>query len=170
MGLLIMLVVALLVQTPIPRPVSTAAPSPTTYFETILTADDLTIHLQISPNQVGENRYTAHLYHADNSAIGEVQLVRLTLVHQSGELGQSTLELAPQGGDLFSATGAYQNRSGPWDLSLYVRRRGLDDSLVSTVVTVPEVAVVVTTPIRQTWQNPLPALPVATRSSAYSIL
>ena len=163
MGLLIMLVVALLVQTPIPRPVSTAAPSPTTYFETILTADDLTIHLQISPNQVGENRYTAHLYHADNSPIGEVQLVRLTLVHQSGELGQSTLELAPQGGDLFSATGAYQNRSGPWDLSIYVRRRGLDDSLVNTLVTVPEVAAaVVTTPVRQTWQNPLPALPVVT--------
>ena len=159
LGLLIMLVVALLVQTPIPRPVSTAAPAPATYFETILTADDLTIHLQISPNQVGENRYTTHLYHADNSAIGEVQLVRLTLAHQSGELGQAPFELAAQGGDLFSATGAYQNRSGPWDLSLYVRRRGLDDSLVSTVVTVPEV---VTTPIRQTWQNPLPALPVVT--------
>lgn len=162
LGLLIMLVVALLVQTPIPQPATSSEASAAAYFDAILTADDLTIHLQISPNQVGENRYTAHLYHADNAPIGEVQLVRLALVHQSGALGQSTLELAPQGGDLFTATGAYQNRSGPWDLSVYIRRRGLDDSLVSTVVTVPEAAAVVTTPVRQTWQNPLPALPVVT--------
>ena len=112
---------------------------------------------------MGENRYTAHLYHADNSPIGEVQLVRLTLVHQSGELGQTMVALEPQGDNLFTASGAYQNRSGSWDLSVYVRRRGLDDSLVNTVVTVPEVAAaVVTTPVRQTWQNPLPALPVVT--------
>ncbi len=162
LGLLIMLVVALLVQTPIPQPATSTEASAAAYFDAILTADDLTIHLQISPNQVGENRYTAHLYHADNSPIGEVQLVRLALVHQSGELGQATLELAPQGGDLFTATGAYQNRSGPWDLAVYIRRRGLDDSLVSTVVTVPEATVAVTTPVRQSWQNPLPALPVVT--------
>ena len=163
LGLLIMLVVALLVQTPIPQPATSTEASAAAYFDAILTADDLTIHLQISPNQVGENRYTAHLYHADNSPIGEVQLVRLTLVHQSGELGQTMVALEPQGDNLFTASGAYQNRSGSWDLSVYVRRRGLDDSLVNTVVTVPEVAAaVVTTPVRQTWQNPLPALPVVT--------
>ncbi len=163
LGLLIMLVVAILVQTPIPRSASTSAtPAPAPYFETILSADDLTIHLQISPNQVGQNRYTTHLYHTDNSPIGTVQLVRLAFVHQSGELGQATLELAAQGGDLFMATGAYQNRSGPWDLSVYVRRRGLDDSLVNTVVTVPAPVVAATAPSRRPWQNPIPALPPVT--------
>jgi len=157
MGMLLMVIVALLVQTPIPRPADAAAP---TYFETILNADDLIIHLQIAPNQVGPNSYTAHLYHADNSPIGEVQLVRLTLAHQSGELGQTPVELAPQGGNLFSASGAYQTRSGAWDLTIYVRRRGLDDLLATTTVTVPEPTAA--TPVRSLWQNPLPALPPVT--------
>ncbi|MBX3013740.1 MAG: copper resistance protein CopC/CopD [Caldilineaceae bacterium] len=157
-GLALMVVVAFLVQTPVPPP--STSPAPTALFETVLTADDLTAHLQISPNQVGENRYTVHLYHADGSPIGEVQLVRLLFVHQTAELGQSSLELAPQDGDIFTSTGAYQNRAGPWDLSLYVRRRGLDDLLLTTVVAVPPLA----TPLsaaRSPWQNPIATLPAA---------
>lgn len=153
----IMIVVALLVQTPPPPPTTPQETSgrTTRFFETILQADDLTIHLQISPNQVGDNRYLTHLYHADGSAIGEVQLVRLTFTHQSAALGQSSLDLTPQGGDFFAASGAYQNRAGPWDVALYVRRRGLDDLLTTTTVDVPPVA----TTLRNPWQNPIATLP-----------
>lgn len=168
LGIILMVLVAILVQTPIPRPATAVA---TPYFETLLNADDLTIHLQIAPNQVGPNSYTAHLYHADNSPIGAVQLVRLTLTHQSGELGQSTVELAAQGGDLFSASGAYQTRSGPWDLTVYVRRRGLDDLLVTTTMTTP-VATTAVASDRQPWQNPIPALPPVTliESSLFALV
>ncbi|MEZ4728504.1 MAG: copper resistance protein CopC [Caldilineaceae bacterium] len=165
-GVGLMLVVALLVQTPVP-PSATAraweatgspnAPPPaTSFFETILQADDLTIHLQISPNQVGDNRYTTHLYHADGSPIGAVQLVRLTFTHQTADLGQASLELTSQGGDLFAGAGAYQNRAGPWDVAVYVRRRGLDDLLTTTTVNVPPP--VVGAP-RTSWQNPIATLP-----------
>lgn len=158
-GLAIMVVVAVLVQTPIPQLQTTAAAAQPTYFETLLTADDLTIHLQISPNQVGDNRYVAHLYHADNSAIGKVQLVRLSFTHQTAELGQATLELAAQGGGLFSGAGAYQNLAGPWDITLYVRRRGMDDLLTTTTVEVPAPGANTVMPAaRDPWQNPIPAL------------
>ena len=151
----IMFVVALLVQTPPPPPPATP-PLTTPLFETVLQADDLTIHLQISPNQVGDNRYIAHLYHADNSPIGEVQLVRLTFTHQTAALGQSSLDLTSQGGDFFAAAGAYQNRTGPWNVSVYVRRRGLDDLLATTTVAVPPP---VASAPRDPWQNPIATLP-----------
>ena len=155
LGLGLMVVVALLVQTPVPQP---APATPSTFFETILQADDLAIHLQISPNQVGDNRYIAHLYHTDGSSIGEVQLVRLTFVHQTAGLGQATLDLVAQGGDFFGAAGAYQNQAGPWEIALYVRRRGLDDLLTTTTVAVPPA---VAPPIRDPWQNPIATVPTA---------
>jgi hypothetical protein len=65
--------------------------------------------------------------------------------------------LQPQGGGLFGAEGAYQNRAGPWSVSVYIRRRGMDDSLVETTVTVPEP--VITTAPNQPWQNPISAWP-----------
>jgi len=161
----IMIVVALLVQTPVPPP---ATPPPTTrLFETILRADDLTIHLQISPNQVGDNRYIAHLYHADGSSIGDVQLVRLNFTHQTAALGQSSLDLTPQGGDFFAAAGAYQNRAGPWDLAIYVRRRGLDDLLTTTTV---EVSPPVAAAQRYPWQNPIATLPASVVVGAVAVV
>jgi copper transport protein len=158
-SLVLMLVVAVLVQTPVPLPSAMLTSVPqNTIFQEILSVDDLTIHLQISPNQIGNNVYQTHLYHDDGSPIGEVQLVRLFFVHQEVDLGQSSLDLAPQGGDMFGAEGAYQNHAGPWAVSVYVRRRGVDDSLIETTVTVPEPLVNAVTP-NQPWQNPVPIWP-----------
>ncbi len=135
-GVVLMIVVAMLVQTP-PQLASTPVPAAENVFNTILTADDLTIHLQIAPNQVGYNQYITHLYHTDGSAIGEVQLVRLQFAHQTADLGQASLDLTAQGADSFRGEGAYLNRAGPWDVAVYVRRRGMDDLLVTTTVDVP---------------------------------
>ncbi len=157
-GLGLMVVVALLVQTPVPAlPVAPADVSPG-LFQTVLTADDLSIHLQITPNQVGNNRYAIHLSHPDGSPIGEVQLARLLFVHQTGELGQATLDLTDQGGGLFAAEGAYQNLAGLWDVSVYIRRRGLDDALTQTTVDVTAPSSHVTL-APNVWQNPITTLP-----------
>ncbi|MEZ4661359.1 MAG: CopD family protein [Caldilineaceae bacterium] len=150
-GLVVMMVAAILVQTPAPQ----SAPNAASYFTTILSADDLSMHFQITPNQVGDNEYIVHLYHDDNSDIGEVQMVRLSFVHQTAELGQASLELADQGGGLFMATGAYQNRAGPWDIGVYVRRRGMDDVLTTTSVDVPPPS---SAAVADPWQNPIRAV------------
>ncbi|RIK30967.1 MAG: hypothetical protein DCC55_36990, partial [Chloroflexi bacterium] len=155
-SLVLMVVVAILVQTPVPLPPMPAAVATDTLFQEVLSTDDLSIHLLITPNQPGANLYQAHLYHDDGSPIGEVQLVRLFFVHQEAELGQSSLDLVSHGGDFFSGEGAYQNRTGPWDVSVYVRRRGLDDVLAETTVNVLEPAATV---VGSPWQNPVPAWP-----------
>ncbi|MFN8440058.1 MAG: copper resistance protein CopC [Caldilineaceae bacterium] len=161
LGLVLMLVVAVLVQTPIPQLASTSEAKD--YFETILTADDLNIHMQILPNQVGENQYITHLYHTDGSSIGEVQMVRLSFEHQTAQLGQSDLVLNDQGNGILNGKGAYLNRAGPWNVSVYIRRRGMDDTLVKTSVEVPDAnaqsADSQVTPSRQPWQNPITTVP-----------
>ncbi len=158
-GLVLMLVVAMLVQTP-PQLAPAAVPAADNHFMAILTADDLTIHLQVAPNQVGNNQYVTHLYHADGSAIGEVQLVRLQFTHQTAELGQATLDLAAQGADSFRGEGAYLNRAGAWNVAVYVRRRGMDDLLAQTVVEVPSPLSTSPAAVQSLWQNPLPQLPL----------
>lgn len=161
LGLVLMVAVAVLVQTAIPQP--RLANDDKDYFETILTADDLNIHMQILPNQVGENQYITHLYHADGSLIGEVQMVRLSFEHQTAQLGQSNLVLDDQGNGLFSGKGAYLNRAGPWDVSVYIRRRGMDDTLVKTNVEVPgaQGQSSQALSVRQPWQNPITTVPAA---------
>ncbi len=157
-GLGLMVLVAMLVQTPVPAVPATSADAPSGLFQEVLSVDDLSIHFQITPNQAGVNRYAIHLSHTDGSPIGEVQLTRLLFVHQTAELGQATLDLADQGGGLFAAEGAYQNLAGPWDVSVYVRRRGMDDLLAQTMVDVaaPSSNVAIA---RNVWQNPIASLP-----------
>lgn len=161
LGLALLISVAILAQTPAPAgsAANLAAPSSTGVSDYITQADDLTIHLQILPNQVGQNFFLVHLYHADNSPIGEVQLVRLLFNYQEAQLGQAQADLPPRGGDIFGLEGAFLSQAGQWELSIYVRRRGLDDSLAQVNVQVPTLA----SPAIGTslWQNPIPSLPAA---------
>jgi hypothetical protein len=126
-------------------------------YNEVVKADDLNIHLQVTPRQVGRNNFTVHLYHDDLSSIGEVQLVRLFFNYQEAELGRASADLPSTSQNIFNTTGAYINQSGRWELSVYVRRRGLDDSLADFSLDVPP-------PSRSTasadpWQNPIPTLP-----------
>lgn len=158
-GLGITLSVAILVQTVAPRNLypSAGSPAPDLPFNATGQADDLSIHIEVTPNQVGINRFLVHLYHPDGSPIGETQLVRLLFDHRGGALGQARADLAPLGQGVFGLEGAYLSQAGPWDLSIYVRRRGFDDALTTVSMEVPAPAgqVAASNP----WQNPIPALP-----------
>jgi copper transport protein len=124
-GLFLMIAVAVLVQTQPPE--RTHSQHSHTGYVNLVNAADLSIHAEVTPAQVGVNQFYIHLAHEDRSPIGEVQLVRLIFENQDVELGQSTTELSPIGVGFFSAEGAFLNQSGHWKLSLYVRRRGIDD-------------------------------------------
>lgn len=151
--------VAVLVQTPTPNlPPPTAPVAPSLPFNEMAYDADLAIHLQVTPNRVGHNRYWVHLSRPDSSDIGEVQLVRLFFSHQTEEMGQARLDLAGLGEDAFAAEGAFLNRDGDWNLSVYVRRRGMDDVLAETIVPVPS-AESVQQFSRSPWRNPVPRLP-----------
>ena len=155
----VMLSVAILVQTPAPRSFnSTASPFQSDLpFNAIARADDLYIHLQVTPNQAGHNRFWVHLYHPDNSPVGEVQLVRLLFNYRQEQLGQARVDLDPRGQNIFVVEGAYLNQAGIWDLSVYVRRRGMDDALTEVRVEVPPLTAQVAG--ASPWENPIPLLP-----------
>ena len=162
MSALLFISVAVLVQTPTPNLPPQAAPAaPSRPFNEMAYDGDLAVHLQITPNQVGRNRYWVHLSHPDSSDIGEVQLVRLFFSHESGEMGQARLDLAALGEDAFAAEGAFLNRDGRWNLSVYVRRRGMNDALAEIAVPVPSAAAVQQCS-RSPWRNPVPRLPAET--------
>jgi mono/diheme cytochrome c family protein len=160
-GVILMLVVAVFVQTQPPRDaaLNVTAYVPELPFNDITQVGDLYAHVQVSPNRAGENRFWVHLYRADGTAIGNVQLVRLIFNYRDAELGQATADLKPLGQDVFALDGAYVNQAGAWDLSIYVRRRGVDDALGQLRLTVP-VSTPATATASDPWQNPIAALPI----------
>lgn len=83
-------------------------------------------------------------------------------------MGQARLDLADLGEDAFGAEGAFLNRDGEWNLSVYVRRRGMNDVLaeISVPVPSPESVRLVT---RSPWRNPIPRLPAQTLVGALLI-
>lgn len=155
----ITLSVAVLIQTSTPRSFAqtTDAAPPSLPFNTIARADDLYIHLQVTPNQVGHNRFWVHLYHPNGESIGEVQLVRLLFNYRQQQLGQSRTDLAALGQDTFAAEGAYLNVAGQWDLSIYVRRRESDDALTEVNLEVPPLLAPAAG--LDPWGNPVATLP-----------
>ena len=159
MASVLMVSVAVLVQTPPPNPSASAmrveSPLP---FNEMTYEGDLAIHLQVTPNRVGHNRYWVHLSRPGASEVGEVQLVRLSFDHESGQMGQARLDLAGLGDDAFAAEGAFLNRDGEWRVSVYVRRRGLDDLLAEMTVPVPSPDAAQESS-RSPWLNPVPRLP-----------
>ena len=152
----LMLTVAVLVQTPAPRSLA-AAFQPALPFNTTLTADDLFIHAQVTPNRVGANRFWLHLYHQAGTPVGEVQLVRLRFNYREAQLGQASVDLDALGRSTFQTEGAYLSQAGNWDVEVYVRRRGLDDALTQFSLNVPAPAG--QTAASSTWLNPAPAIP-----------
>jgi uncharacterized membrane protein len=160
-GMILVLVVAVFVQTQPARDASLTAnaSTPALPFNDIVQADDLSMHVQVDPNRAGENHFAVHLYHPDDTSIGDVQLVRLIFNYRDAELGQAMADLQPIGKDEFALDGAYLTQAGAWDLSIYVRRRGLDDTIGQLRLTVPA-STRATTNTSEPWQNPIPVLPI----------
>lgn len=154
----ILLVVAFLVQTPTPRSQTIGQESNALRipFNQLTPTDDLIVHIQVDPNEAGQNRFWVHLYHADGSDIGEVQLVRLFFEHQELQLGRSSVDLEPLGQDTFAEQGSYLSQPGRWQEQVYVRRRGMDDLLSAVQFEVsPAASATGTSPL----SNPVPGLP-----------
>jgi copper transport protein len=154
----VMLVVAVLVQTtPARAIVSGVQASQPSRFEEVVKADDLTIHTQVYPTQAGDNNFQVHLYHEDGSTIGQVQQVRLFFNYQEKTLGQTRVDLKESSPNIFTGDGAYLSQGGTWSLSVYVRRRGLDDVLAEVTLEIPFPPG--SAGQANPWANPVPNLP-----------
>ncbi len=154
-GFALMLAVAVLVQTQPPK--STPQEVDTSYHN-IVKADDLSIHIQVTPNQAGNNQFYVQLFHANDSPIGDVQLVRLLFNYEDAQVGQSNADLTQLGTDVFGIEGVYLNQPGTWTVSVYVRRRGLDDVIADLKVNVPDPASMIQK--IEPFQSPVKTVPV----------
>ena len=154
-GLVLMLMVAVLVQTQPPKSIS---PQVDTSYHNIVKADDLSIHIQVTPNQLGNNQFFVQLSHEDDSSIGDVQLVRLLFNYEDAQVGQSNADLTQLGTDVFGIEGVYLNQPGTWTVSVYVRRRGLDDVIADLKVNVPDPASMIQK--IEPFQSPVKTVPV----------
>jgi len=138
----VMVSVAVLTQTATPRDsiLKTRATQPAKSYSQVVRADDLNVYLQVNPNQVGLNTFLVSLYNDDRSAIGQVQMVRLIFNYQDEQLGQTKTDLTALTKSDYTATGSYLNQDGNWDVSVYVRRRGMDDLLAKFNLEIGEAA------------------------------
>ncbi len=151
LALALMGIVAVLVQTPVPPRVVEE-----NRFERFAEANGLNVFLEITPNRVGNNQFSVHLYEEDESVMGEVQQVRLFFDYQGEALGQAMQEMVPVEAPYhYSLDGSYLSQAGLWEVGVYVRRRGLDDTLVTLPVEVLPPARAATP-----WQNPIPQVPL----------
>ncbi|MBK7456477.1 MAG: CopD family protein [Anaerolineales bacterium] len=154
-GLVLMLAVAVLVQTQPPKPTSQEVD---TSYHNIVKADDLSIHIQVTPNQPGSNQFYVQLFHEDDSPIGDVQLVRLLFNYEDAQVGQANADLTQLGTDVFGIEGVYLNQPGTWTVSVYVRRRGMDDVIADLRVNVPDPAEMIQK--TEPFQSPVKTVPV----------
>lgn len=139
MGALLLAAVAVLVQAPTPRPLGaadTAGQPAAAPVQRTWTSETLTAHLLVSPARSGSNTVQVHLVRDDGGPVGQVLQVRLRLTHP--ELGLTTYDLTPAGGDLYTAADVYLSRSGEWTAEVDVRRAGMDDVRASYTLPVAE--------------------------------
>jgi len=159
LALLLMLSVAVLVQTTTPRSFRTATTgsSPEVPVNQVVKAGDLSMNVQILPNRVGYNRFYLNLFHEDCSPIGEVQRVELRFYYLEASLGQASTVLDPVSQTTFTTEGAYLSQAGEWNLSIYIQRRGMEDILAPFKIYVP--SPVAAAPVSSPWQSPVPGIP-----------
>ena len=155
-GLVLMLTVAVLVQT---QPPKSSSPQVDTSYHNIVKADDLSIHIQVTPNQPGNNQFYVQLFHEDGSSIGDVQLVRLLFNYEDAQVGQANADLTQLGVGSYSLEGVYLNQPGAWTVSVYVRRRGMDDVIADLRVNVPDPAEMIQK--TEPFQSPVKTVPAS---------
>ncbi len=111
-----------------------AAPNP---YSAIATSGDIALHLQITPNAVGENQFRLHVYGSESQNIGEIGRVQLTFVAPAQNVGGGeSATLVPQGDGVFSTEGTYFSLGGGWQAIASVQRPGHDDIAEQFDVTV----------------------------------
>lgn len=138
LGLAVMIATATLTQTQPPLSASARETRDSlSVFEGFASVDDLQVHALVSPNRVGVNQFTVHLSHNDGTPLGDVQRVRLTFDRPAGSPGPSSADMTAQSPGSWSLQAANLNQSGAWTMSIYVRRRGLDDATAVLTMNVP---------------------------------
>ena len=128
LGLVVIAVSAVLTQLPSP---ASAQPEieqkDNTVVETVARGD-LIVSLEISPNLVGFNTWTAFVDHASENPVEEL-LLRFR--YQDSAVGPVTVKTTDIGEGQFQLEGAYFGLPGTWTVEMEIRRSSGDDLVVA---------------------------------------
>jgi len=122
MGAVLLLSVAVLTSLP---PAQTASTLPS------LTAqknvDDLNVKVEFTPGRVGQNTFTVRV-EAGGAPVTNAQEVRLQFTSTSGKVPPSKVQLAHQGGGVYTIKGTYLSLPDAWQVQAVVRRENKFDA------------------------------------------
>ena len=90
-------------------------------------ADDLRIHLSVTPAMAGLNTVTVALQD-DRGRPAAAQRVTLRLQHLEMDMGENEITLDPAGDGRWTTQGSFVSMVGPWQIAVLVRRDGHDDA------------------------------------------
>lgn len=131
LGAAILLAVGALGQTPTPRGSAVEQPSQAVQpFNGIQQADEVTVHLQVTPAVVGLNDFRVHLYTAEGEEPEGVGQVRLTFL-RPGLPGGEQVAASPEGRGIYNASSTAFSQDLTWTVQVDVTRSGADDTRLS---------------------------------------
>jgi copper transport protein len=122
MGAVLLLSVAVLTSLP---PAQTASTLPSLAAQK--NVDDLNIKVEIAPGRVGQNTFTVRV-EAGGVPVTNAQEVRLQFTSASGKVPPSKVQLAHQGGGVYSIKGTYLSLPDAWQAQTMVRRENKFDA------------------------------------------
>jgi copper transport protein len=131
LGLLVLGLTGWLTAAPPARGPEFAAPNPAAKPSSSLTqvVDDLTINLQIWPNQPGSNVITIGVFNTRRPPLADILRVMIRLTYADKDLGTQTLNAKPAGKDQYQINTSGLSLAGAWRARVVVRRSGLEDSV-----------------------------------------
>lgn len=107
----------------------------TSFFDMQVIHDKM-IHIDITPNVVGENDFIVTLYNPDGSPMIDASRVGLVFTHLGQLVGESRLRAEHQGYGVYRVTGANLSVPGTWRIRLSVRQPNQNDIVTDFEVTV----------------------------------
>jgi copper transport protein len=128
-GMVVLLMVSYLVANPVSngpeyRYAAISQPNPLTQ-----TAGELSITLNVKPNQPGSNTFNVQVADANGGVPADIMRVILRFKYQAESLGDVSVDAAQVGPGIYALQGNHFSMAGPWGVDVIVRRKGLLDSI-----------------------------------------
>ena len=167
LGALVFLATGLMTSsTPPHGPQFAPAPPPATGRVLMQRADDLLVALQdVKPNQPGSNIITLRVADTRQPPPAEILRVMVHFTYQGQNVGSVTADAQPVAPGVYQVAGDQLSLTGPWQIQVMVRRKGLEDSVTQFAWTVAAAG-----PARPVIISDRPLEPVLTAGAAAILL
>jgi copper transport protein len=108
------------------------------YFEMQVAPDGMMVHLDITPNQLGENTFSVSLYDENGDTITDATRIRMRFENKQANVGRSELRPELQADGTYQVKGANLSLAGEWTIRLTIKRPRQFDAIVAFVVPLGE--------------------------------